>query len=153
METIETPVVFEKKIALKASIDELEKLLDWMANIFEDYACPGRICNQIAVITEEIFVNIANYAYTEREGDVLIRVGRDGPVLVMQFVDNGKYFNPLEKADPDINAPVEDRTIGGFGIYITKKWMDSIRYDRVNDKNLLTLRKNIIAPHDTAGVK
>jgi sigma-B regulation protein RsbU (phosphoserine phosphatase) len=144
METGEMPVVFEKEIALKASIDELEKLLDWMASIFEDYACPGRICNQIAVITEEIFVNIANYAYSGGEGDTLIRVGRSGPVLVMQFVDSGKYFNPLEKADPDVNAAIEDRTIGGFGIYITKKWMDSIHYDRVNGKNQLTVRKSII---------
>ncbi|MDR1252274.1 MAG: ATP-binding protein [Treponema sp.] len=144
METIETPAVFEKEITLKASIDELEKILDWMADIFEDYSCPGRICNQIAVITEEIFVNIANYAYDGREGDALIRVGRSGPVLILQFVDSGKYFNPLKKADPDINAAIEEHTIGGFGIYITKKWMDSIHYDRINGKNQLTIRKNII---------
>jgi sigma-B regulation protein RsbU (phosphoserine phosphatase) len=144
METREMPEIFEKEIVLKASIDELEKLLDWMANIFEDYSCPSRICNQIAVITEEIFVNIANYAYDGREGDTLIRAGRSGSVLVMQFVDSGKYFNPLEKVEPDINAAIEDRTVGGLGIYITKKLMDSIHYDRIDGKNQLTIRKSII---------
>ncbi|MDR2741897.1 MAG: ATP-binding protein [Treponema sp.] len=139
------PVVFEREIALKVSIDELEKLLDWMACIFEDYSCPGKICNQLAVITEEIFVNIARYAYDTKDGNALIRVGRAGSALVMQFVDTGKHFNPLEKIDPDIGAPIENRSIGGLGIYITKKWMDSIQYDRVNDENRLTLYKSIAA--------
>jgi anti-sigma regulatory factor (Ser/Thr protein kinase) len=146
METSERPaipVVFEREIALKASIDELEKLLDWMACIFEDYSCPGKICNQIAVITEEIFVNIAKYAYNEQDGDALVRVGRAGPALVIQFSDTGKPFNPLEKIDPYINAPIEDRSIGGLGIFIAKKWMDSIQYDRSDGKNCLTLYKNI----------
>jgi sigma-B regulation protein RsbU (phosphoserine phosphatase) len=145
METDESPVVFEKEIALKASIDELEKLLDWMACIFENYSCPGKICNQLAVITEEIFVNIAQYAYDGEDGGVLIRVGRAGSNLVMQFVDSGKRFNPLEKSDPDIDAPLEERSVGGLGIYIMKKWMDSIQYDRVDDENRLTLRKSIAA--------
>ncbi|MDR0453018.1 MAG: ATP-binding protein [Treponema sp.] len=144
METKESPVVFEKEIALMASIDELEKLLDWMACIFEDYSCPGKICNQLVVITEEIFVNIARYAYDGKGGDVLIRVGRAGSVLVMQFVDSGKYFNPLENADPNINAPLEERSIGGLGIFITKKWMDSIQYERLDDENRLTLYKSIV---------
>jgi sigma-B regulation protein RsbU (phosphoserine phosphatase) len=151
METIEKPAVFEREITLKASIDELEKLLDWMAYIFEDYSCPRKICNQIAVITEEIFVNIAKYAYDEEGGNALVRVGRAGPVLVMQFVDTGKYFNPLEKIDPDINAPIEDRSIGGLGIYITKKWMDSIYYDRVDGENRLTIRKSI-APQTSSSL-
>jgi sigma-B regulation protein RsbU (phosphoserine phosphatase) len=143
METNESPVVFEKEIALKAYIDELERLLDWMAGIFDDYSCPGRICNQLAVITEEIFVNIAKYAYDGKDGDALIRVGRAGPVLVMEFTDAGKHFNPLEKADPDINASIENRGIGGLGIYIAKKWMDSIQYDRIDGKNRLRLYKSI----------
>jgi sigma-B regulation protein RsbU (phosphoserine phosphatase) len=145
MEIFEKPEVFEREIVLKASIDELEKLLDWMAYVFEDYSCPGKLCNQIAVITEEIFVNIAKYAYNERDGNALVRVGRAGPVLVMQFVDTGKHFNPLEKTDPDLNVPIEDRAIGGLGIYITRKLMDSIHYERVNGENRLTIWKNIAA--------
>jgi sigma-B regulation protein RsbU (phosphoserine phosphatase) len=137
------PAAFERELVLKASIDELEKLLDWMACLFEDYSCPGRIRNQLAVVAEEVFVNIAQYAYDGQDGDALVRAGRTGSVLAMQFVDSGKYFNPLEKSDPDINAPIEERSVGGLGIYMTKKWMDSIRYDRVDGKNLLTLRKNI----------
>ncbi|MDR2053625.1 MAG: ATP-binding protein [Treponema sp.] len=133
-------------MVLKASIDELEKLLDWLADIFTEYSCPGKVCNQIAVITEEVFVNIAKYAYDGRTGDAIVRVGRSGRIMVMQFIDTGKYFNPLEKTDPDISADIDERDIGGLGIYMTKKWMDSIHYDRVNGENRLTLRKNIAAP-------
>jgi anti-sigma regulatory factor (Ser/Thr protein kinase) len=131
---------------LKASVDELEKLLDWLADIFTEYSCPGKACNQIAVITEEVFVNIAKYAYDGRIGDAVVRVGRSGCIMIMQFIDTGKYFNPLEKADPDIGADIDGRSIGGLGIYMTKKWMDSIHYDRVNGENRLTLRKNIAPP-------
>jgi anti-sigma regulatory factor (Ser/Thr protein kinase) len=71
--------------------------------------------------------------------------GWAGPALVMQFIDTGKHFNPLEKIDPDIGAPIENRAIGGLGIYIAKKWMDSIHYERAGGENRLTLYKNIAA--------
>ncbi|MDR0409492.1 MAG: ATP-binding protein [Spirochaetaceae bacterium] len=145
METNKSLPVFEKEFTFRASVDELEKLLDCMADIFAEYSCPEKTCNQIAVITEEIFVNIARYAYDEKPGDAVVRVGRAGPVMAIQFVDTGKHFNPLEKTAPDINASIENRAIGGLGIYIAKKWMDSIHYERVDGENRLTLQKNIAA--------
>jgi sigma-B regulation protein RsbU (phosphoserine phosphatase) len=144
--TVEEPadvVEFEKDITLNAAIDELETFLDWMAVLFEFVPCSGNIRNQIVVAAEEIFVNIAKYAYNGKNGIVRIRAGRAGPALVMQFVDSGVPFNPLERADPNINAPLEDRAVGGLGLYIVKKWMDSIRYERVDGENRLTIQKDI----------
>jgi anti-sigma regulatory factor (Ser/Thr protein kinase) len=135
--------VFEREITLNAAIDELERLFEWLADVLEYYSCPEKIRNQITVVTEEIFTNIARYAYDKKSGKALVRVKRDGTVLVMQFIDSGVYFNPLEKTDPDISASLEDRPVGGLGIFISKKWMDSIHYERVNGENRLTIRKNI----------
>jgi anti-sigma regulatory factor (Ser/Thr protein kinase) len=135
-------IQFDKEISVPAVIDELDKLLDWISdNLGED--CPGKISNQIAVVTEELFVNVASYAYGGEKGDVIIRIGLNAGRLVMQFEDAGKAFNPLEHELPDVNAGIDDRKIGGLGIYLTRKWMDDVVYQRENEKNILTIIKRL----------
>ncbi|MDR3337593.1 MAG: ATP-binding protein [Treponema sp.] len=143
MEISEESVIFDREISLIASVDELDQMLEWIGEILEAHNCPGKISSQIAVAAEEFFVNIARYAYGEKTGKALIRTGRKGSYFVMQFEDSGVAFNPLEHKMPDINAGIKDRTIGGLGIYLARKWMDEIVYKRDNGKNILTLYKTI----------
>ncbi|MDO4265428.1 MAG: SpoIIE family protein phosphatase [Eubacteriales bacterium] len=99
----------------------------------------------IEVAVEEIFVNIANYAYAPAGGDVEIccRTKKDPLSAIIRFSDAGKPYNPLEKPDPDIEAGAEGRDIGGLGIFLTKKYMDDVQYSHENGKNILILRKRI----------
>jgi anti-sigma regulatory factor (Ser/Thr protein kinase) len=133
-----------KEITLSASQDELERLLSWVSIFLEEGACTGKIRNQILVVTEEIFVNIASYAYPETPGEVVVRISIDGPLLVMQFEDSGVAFNPLEQKMPDATAGIADRKIGGLGIFLTRKLAEEVVYQRDNEKNILTLHKTIL---------
>jgi anti-sigma regulatory factor (Ser/Thr protein kinase) len=93
------------------------------------------------VAAEEIFVNIANYAYPPGEtGDVFISVKGDA---VLRFEDTGQPYNPLEKADPDLDVPLMEREIGGLGIYLVKNLMDKVEYEHTGGKNVLTITKSL----------
>ncbi|MDR2393759.1 MAG: ATP-binding protein [Treponema sp.] len=138
------PDIFNHEIKVSASVDELEGLIEWIDAILEAEDCTIKAHSQMAIILEEIFVNISRYAYPS-EGEVFIRVGIEGPRLILQFEDSGKPFNPLAYLSLDTKARIEERKIGGMGIYIVRKMVDEISYARVDDKNLLTLYKTIRA--------
>ena len=89
---------------------------------------------------EEIFVNVANYAYEEK-GTVEITLSKFKDHVTFVFKDSGKPFNPLDKVDPNITAKSEEREIGGLGIFMVKKIMDSVKYEYVDNQNVLTLIK------------
>jgi sigma-B regulation protein RsbU (phosphoserine phosphatase) len=132
-------LVFEQEIVLPAVLDSLEQLLKWLEIALRDFSCPAKTCHQLEVVTEEIFVNIANYAYPEKSGDVTVRTGMAGEAFVVQFEDDGVPFDPSGWPNPDTKAAIEDRNIGGLGIYLVKKMTDQVTYRRLNDKNLLTI--------------
>nr|MCR4894057.1 ATP-binding protein [Eubacteriales bacterium] len=100
---------------------------------------------QINVAVEEIFINIASYAYAPDKGRATVRVEVAGdPVTVtITFIDHGIPYDPLSRQDPDVTKPAEDREIGGLGIFLTRKIMDDLSYDYVDGKNILTLKKNL----------
>jgi sigma-B regulation protein RsbU (phosphoserine phosphatase) len=97
---------------------------------------------QVETAAEEVFVNIANYAYVPECGKVRIKYSFDEE-LVLIFEDNGRPFDPISAPAPDTGLIVENRKIGGLGIYIAKKIMDTAAYRRENGKNILTLRKRV----------
>ena len=99
---------------------------------------------QIDLAVEEIFVNIAHYAYTDG-GNVRINcdVVGEPPTMTIIFADCGKQFDPLAKPDPDVTAGIEDRGIGGLGIFLTKKYMDKVEYEYHDGENVLKLVKRI----------
>jgi anti-sigma regulatory factor (Ser/Thr protein kinase) len=132
---------FDKEITVAAKIEELDRVIEWVSDILETDKCPPRICNQIEVATEELFVNIASYAYGGGAGEVLVRAGiRDGR-FAMRLEDSGVAFNPLEQSAPDVTAAIEEREIGGLGIFLTRKWMDELVYERILGRNVLTIYK------------
>jgi anti-sigma regulatory factor (Ser/Thr protein kinase) len=140
-QTVDIPSAFERETSFPAVLDNLDRLLEWLAAVLEDYCCPLKAGSQLAIVTEEIFVNIANYAYPEKTGDITVRVARTGKGFVVQYEDEGIPFNPLEWPDPETKAPIEERSIGGLGIYLIGKMTDHRSYRRLKDKNLLTIFK------------
>ena len=97
---------------------------------------------QISIAVEELFVNIALYSYSEEEGIVELQIDEDAQ-LIISFIDSGAPFNPLERKDPDINAPLEEREIGGLGIYMAKQNADKIEYEYKDGKNIVRIYKKI----------
>ena len=128
-----------------ARVDALRDALGFVEAALEDQECPIKTQTAICVAIEEVFVNVAHYAYGEGEGDVLLDFGfdKEGREATFRIIDSGVPFNPLEKADPDVTLSAENREIGGLGIFIAKKTMDKVSYAYENGKNILTMVKKI----------
>ena len=128
-----------------AKTEALSDVLGFIEETLEGLGCPMKLQTAICVATEEVFVNVARYAYPEGEGDVTLHVGFDTETRTVTFrmADKGVPFDPLKKPDPDVTLSAEERQIGGLGIFITKKTMDSLSYSYVNGENILTMIKKI----------
>ena len=128
-----------------AKTESLSDVLGFVEEILESYECPMKIKTAICVAIEEVFVNVARYAYPNAEGDMTLHIGFDEQTRSVTFImsDKGVPFDPLKKPDPDITLSAEEREIGGLGIFITKKTMDSVNYAYENNENILTMIKKI----------
>lgn len=135
-----------KEILVPARLEELGRVTGFINEQLEGYGCSMKILLQLELAVEELYVNIARYAYSpSKEGYAAVRceVLEDPLRVVIQFLDDGIPYNPLEKPDPDISKNAEEREIGGLGIFMVKQSMDGIDYSYENGKNILTIRKNI----------
>ena len=128
-----------------AKIDSLMDVLAFVEQKLEQYECPMKIQTAVCVAIEEVFVNVAHYAYGEGEGNVTFNLHFEEETrnMTFQMVDQGVAFDPLKKPDPDITLSAEEREIGGLGIFITKKTMDTVTYAYENGENILTMIKKI----------
>ena len=128
-----------------AKVDALSDVLGFVDQMLESYECPMKIQTAVCVAIEEIFVNVARYAYGGGEGDMTLGIGFDeeSRTITFRMSDQGTPFDPLQKPDPDITLSAEDREIGGLGIFITKKTMDTVTYAYENGENILTMTKKI----------
>lgn len=98
----------------------------------------------IHLVAEEIVSNIVNYAYEDPSvGTLDVEIEKADKEIVLKFIDKGKPFNPLEKEDPDTSLSVEERPIGGLGIYLVKQMMSNVVYEHVGDKNVLRIQKRL----------
>ena len=128
-----------------AKIEALSDVLGFVDQTLESFACPMKIQTAVCVAIEEIFVNVAHYAYGDGEGDMTLGIGFDeeSRTITFRMTDKGTPFDPLNKPDPDITLSAEEREIGGLGIFITKKTMNSVTYAYENGENVLTMTKQI----------
>ena len=137
----------EGSLTLAARTENLNQVLAFIDGHLEAHGCPLRVQRQIEIAAEEIFVNIANYAYTlpgtgaPGTGSATIRLSVENGTAALSFIDSGIPYNPLAKDDPDLPLPASERPIGGLGIYMVKKSMDSVAYERRDGKNIFTMRK------------
>ena len=115
----------------KALVERLPEVLAFVDGILKQMDCPMKIQIQLDVAVEELYVNIAHYAYAPGKGPVVVRV-EAGPdrVVKITFIDQGMAYNPLARPDPDITLPAEKRSVGGLGIFIVRKTMDGMKYMR-----------------------
>ena len=126
-----------------AKTEALSDVLAYVEQTLETLECPMKLQMAICVAIEEVFVNVAHYAYPDSEGPMTLSVGFDegSRTVTFRMADRGIPFDPLQKPDPDITLSAEERQIGGLGIFITKKTMDSVTYAYENGENILTMIK------------
>ena len=128
-----------------AKTESLNDVLGFVEETLERFACPIKIQTAVCVAIEEVFVNVAHYAYPETGGDMTLHIGfdEDSRTITFRMTDKGIPFDPLQKPDPDITLSAEARDIGGLGIFIAKKTMDSLSYAYENGENILTMLKKL----------
>lgn len=136
-----------KELELEALTDNLPQVLSFIDEQLEAADCPMKIQMQIDIAVEEIFVNIAHYAYNPEIGTAKVRVEVQGepPAVDITFIDNGVPYDPLAKSDPDVTLSAEERQIGGLGIFMVKKSMDDVKYEYLDGHNILTLKKGLVS--------
>ena len=115
----------------------------WLHGICEKWNLDNHLANKLDMCSEEIYANITFYAYPEKRGDIEVNCKKDNKKLILQFKDQGMKYNPLEKEDPDITLPPEQRPIGGLGIFMVKEMADEVEYEYVNEENILTMSFNL----------
>ena len=141
----ETPMTETKTLTIDAKVDKLHDVLGFIDAVLEEQDCPPKAQMQIDLSVEELFVNIASYAYPDSEGQAEIRIRTFGEPKQAEIVllDSGIPYDPTKNEDPDITMAAEDRDIGGLGVFMVKKYMDSIQYAYENGQNVLTITKTI----------
>ena len=134
-----------KELTIEARTENLDDVIAFVNGELKKLGCGVKQRMQIELSIEEIFVNIAHYAYTPDVGNATIRVDTDDAnTFTITFIDSGIPYNPLAKPDPDITLSAEERQIGGLGIFMVKKNMDDVKYEHLDGHNILTLTKGLI---------
>jgi anti-sigma regulatory factor (Ser/Thr protein kinase) len=128
------------ELIIEATIENMDAVLDFVNERIGD--CPLKIQNQIGIAVDEIFSNIARYAYHPEVGGATVRIAIDDNITI-EFEDRGLAYDPLSADRPDTTLPAEEREIGGLGIFMVKNIMDSVEYRREGNKNILAIRKRI----------
>ena len=134
-----------KELTIAATIENIGTVTDFVNEQLESLDCPMKAQMQIDIAIDELFGNIAHYAYNPEIGKATVRVEvvEDPLSVVITFIDNGVPYDPLAKADPDTTLSAEERDIGGLGIYMVKKSMDDITYEYKDGQNILKIKKKL----------
>lgn len=134
-----------KEIEVDATIENVDKVTDFVNAELESINCSMKAQAQIDVAIDELFSNIANYAYNPDVGKATVRVEvEESPMaVIITFMDNGVPYDPLKKEDPNLGGTADERVEGGLGIFMVKKSMDNVEYEYKDGKNILKIKKNI----------
>ncbi len=135
-----------KQMKTKARREQLESVLMFLEEELSSIQHNTKNKIQLFIAVEELFVNIASYAYYPAEGDAEIDIDTDNEnnFVYITFIDSGKPYNPLKREDPDVTLSAKERKIGGLGIYMVKKSMDDMSYEYKNGCNILKIGKKMI---------
>ena len=136
-----------KELVIDALPENVDTVKQFIFSAVDSYNVSNKTRMAIELSVDELFINIASYAYNPEVGPATIRVNIEdepAPILTVTFVDKGVPYNPLEKKDPDITLPAEERKIGGLGVFLAKKKMDAIHYEFKDNQNILTIKKKLV---------
>jgi anti-sigma regulatory factor (Ser/Thr protein kinase) len=130
---------------IAAEIANLDEVLNFVDEQLESMECTPKARMQLDMAVEEMFVNIASYAYGGESGPAWIRMWfrEEGKMAVVELIDRGVPYDPLAKEDPDVTLSLEKRAVGGLGIFMVKKSVDRMRYNYEDGCNIVTLEKRI----------
>ena len=134
-----------KELTIAATVENIETVTDFVNEQLEALDCPVKAQMQIDIAIDELFGNIAHYAYNPDVGEATVRVEvvEDPMSVVITFIDKGVPYDPLTAADPDVTLSAEERAAGGLGIFMVRKSMDEITYRYENGSNILSIRKKL----------
>ena len=134
-----------KEVTVDATLESIPVITEFVDGQLEQFDCPVKAQMQIDIAIDELFSNIVHYAYHPGTGPATVRVEviEEPLSVVITFIDQGVPYDPLAKADPDVTLSVEEREIGGLGIYIVKKNMNEITYEYKDGRNILKIRKEL----------
>ncbi len=134
-----------KELTIPATVENIEKVTEFVNSQLEEINCPIKAKMQIDIAIDELFGNIAHYAYNPETGPATVRVEvTEVPIsVIVTFIDHGIPYDPLKKDDPDVTLSAEERAIGGLGIFMVKKTMDEITYEYKDGQNILSIRKDL----------
>ena len=133
-----------KEITLDATIGNIGEVTEFVNRSLEEGGCPMKAQLQIDIAVDELFGNIAHYAYQPETGPATVRIEitEKPPAAVLTFIDSGVPYDPLAKEDPDVTLSAGEREAGGLGIFLVKKSMDDMTYEYKDGQNILKIRKN-----------
>lgn len=136
----------KRELTVDAELSHLDDVVGFVEDLLGTTSCPMKLTMQVVLCVEELFVNVASYAYGDQKGICIINLetqhtDKQGGVSI-EIIDFGKPFNPLEKEDPDTTLSADQRQIGGLGIYMVKQSMDRVTYEYKDGKNILRLEKS-----------
>ncbi len=134
-----------KELTVDAAVENIDTVTAFVTEELQKLDCPLKAEAQISVAIDELFGNIARYAYSPDIGKATVRleVEKEPLSVIITFIDNGVPFNPLKQAEPDVHATAEERQIGGLGIFLVKKTMNLVEYTYRDGQNILTIKKNL----------
>lgn len=116
---------------------------EFVSQVLAKYGVDEAVLMQIELGVEEVFVNIASYAYPDTKGEALVEVAVEDDIAVLRFTDSGVAFDPVAAPAPDTGLPAEERQIGGLGIFLVKEMMDDVSYSYEDGRNILFIRKRL----------
>ena len=137
-----------KELKIEATVDNLAEVFRFLSEAMENCSVEPKVKRQIKLCVEELFVNIAHYAYDPDIGLAKISIDtvkdENGvPRMVISFADEGRPYDPLSAPVPDIEAELGDRRIGGLGVFLVRNAMDSFEYEHKDGQNITTIEKEL----------
>lgn len=133
-----------EKVTLPAKLENLDLMISWILKNADIVGFDEKNKFQIKLASEEVLVNIINYAYPSKSGAIELSLNpKPKDSLEIVFADWGVPFDPLSLPEPKVCAPIEERKIGGLGVYLVRKVMDEVKYRREDERNILTVTKKL----------
>ena len=134
----------ELTLALKNDIEEINRLHSFIEEVGEAFALPMKTVMNLNLVLEEAVTNLIMYAYPKEEHEYIHLTAKEQEgKLIFILTDSGKAFDPTQAPDADITLSADDRQIGGLGIFLIRKIMNEVKYERIDGKNVLTLEKEL----------